>query len=299
MRLLCLGDNNVDIYRGQGRIYPGGNCVNVAVYASRNGVEAAYLGNLGRDYPGRVQQRAMETNGVDVSRIRWWDEPTSAADVEIVDGDRVFSNYTNEIHTVHPITLTDQELQECAGFDWIHTSCYSILSADTLPRLKAMGVPVSYDFSIEFTEQEIAALCPYITVAFFSCGHMSHEGLHNVLRKAYANGCRLAVATRGAEGAVLFDGTKFRVQPAYSVEPVDTMGAGDSFIARFIQCYGDAMLRLTNCISKLESLGQKPLELPQYEELVIDYSLSQAALFSANNCLSSGAFGNDKPLNEI
>lgn len=298
MRLLCLGDNNVDIYREQGRIFPGGNCINVAVYAARNGAQAAYLGNLGRDYPGQVQKTALEENRVDTTRIRLWEEPTSAADVQLVDGDRTFSNYTNEIHTAHPIGLTEEELADCTAFDWIHSSCYSILAPDTLPRLKQAGVPLSYDFSLEFTEEDIRMQCPHLEAAFFSCGHMGNSELRRTLSLACQCGCTLAVATRGAEGSVLYDGKQWMEQPAYRINPVDTMGAGDSFIARFIQCYADGMLRKKGLLAELKLLGKPVPELPEYETILLRYCLSQAALFSANNCLYSGAFGHSQPLEE-
>ena len=49
IRLLTVGDNVVDCYPDLGTMFPGGNTVNVAVHAQRNGAEAAYLGALGTD----------------------------------------------------------------------------------------------------------------------------------------------------------------------------------------------------------------------------------------------------------
>lgn len=182
--------------------------------------------------------------------------------------------------------------------DWIHTSCYSVLAENTLRLLKDTGVPVSYDFSLEFTEAEIAGVCPFIHTAFFSCGHISEQDSRRVLEAALERGCTLAIATRGAEGSLLFDGRSFFRQPAYKVTPVDTMGAGDSFIARFIQCYWEEAERLASCDRKLKALNRQGLDPADYMELSIQYSLSQAALSSAINCLRSGAFGHDQPLTD-
>lgn len=46
------------------------------------------------------------------------------------------------------------------------------------------------------------------------------------MERIWPSGCGLAVATRGAQGALLYDGREFYTQPSDYVEPVDTMGAG-------------------------------------------------------------------------
>lgn len=44
IRILGLGDNVVDRFLDRGRMYPGGQAMNVAVYASMLGAESGYLG---------------------------------------------------------------------------------------------------------------------------------------------------------------------------------------------------------------------------------------------------------------
>ncbi len=60
MRLLGLGDNTVDTYVDQGTQYPGGNAVNVAVFAHRLGLAAGYLGCLGADAAGDLLLQALQ-----------------------------------------------------------------------------------------------------------------------------------------------------------------------------------------------------------------------------------------------
>ena len=45
---------------------------------------------------------------------------------------------------------------------------------------------------------------------------------------------KLAIVTRGSQGAVAFDGSSLIEQPGYSVDVVDPIGAGDAFIAGFL-----------------------------------------------------------------
>ena len=52
----------LDRYVEAGYMYPGGNAVNVAVHARRNGATSAYLGAVGTDRAGQVVLAALE----------WW-----------------------------------------------------------------------------------------------------------------------------------------------------------------------------------------------------------------------------------
>jgi len=49
VKILGLGDNIIDRFVDRGIDYPGGNAVNVAVYARRLGAESGYLGVFGDD----------------------------------------------------------------------------------------------------------------------------------------------------------------------------------------------------------------------------------------------------------
>ena len=71
-------------------MYPGGNAVNVAVHARRNGATSAYLGAVGTDRAGQVVLAALEEEGVDTTLTRQVDGPNAYADVRVIDGNRVF-----------------------------------------------------------------------------------------------------------------------------------------------------------------------------------------------------------------
>ncbi|MFL6561495.1 MAG: PfkB family carbohydrate kinase, partial [Bacillus sp. (in: firmicutes)] len=49
MRIATVGDNCMDVYQASGKVYPGGNPVNVAVYLKGLGADAAYVGWVGSD----------------------------------------------------------------------------------------------------------------------------------------------------------------------------------------------------------------------------------------------------------
>ncbi|MDO5575246.1 MAG: PfkB family carbohydrate kinase [bacterium] len=288
MKVICIGDNNVDCYKREKMIYPGGNCVNVAVYMKQCGWQAAYMGVVGDDQNGKLQKESLEQAGVDASKIRVCDGVTSSVTVELVNHDRIFSEYDAQIHQDHPLAFCEEELRDINQFDLIHTSCYSIFADGALEQLYKTHVPIAYDFSEEYTEEQIDHTAKYIRYAFFSAGERTREQVIKMLEKACDAGCFLAVCTMGSKGAVAYDGKGLYEQPSYPVEVVDTMGAGDSFIAQFLACYMEQIRDLRLIRPDEDDM----LTDSRYLSTVISFSLSKAAFFAASHCMKPGAFGN-------
>ena len=69
MKVAAVGDNCVDVYEKEGKQYPGGNPVNVAVYLKRMGVDASYTGVVGTDECGKTMIEALNGKDVDTSHV--------------------------------------------------------------------------------------------------------------------------------------------------------------------------------------------------------------------------------------
>ena len=52
IRIAAAGDNCMDVYDKEGKEYPGGNPLNVAVYVVRLGGDSTYVGAVGTDKYG-------------------------------------------------------------------------------------------------------------------------------------------------------------------------------------------------------------------------------------------------------
>jgi fructoselysine 6-kinase len=109
---------------------------------------------------------------------------------------------------------------------------------------------------------------PYIQFAFFSGSVMSDEEIDSLIKYVHPLGVKIVVVTRGGEPAICSDGNNKYLQSPISAEVVDTMGAGDSFIAGFITSYFD-----TEDIST---------------------ALKSASISAGNTCKTYGAFGYGK-----
>ncbi|MCK4583541.1 fructoselysine 6-kinase, partial [Candidatus Bathyarchaeota archaeon] len=94
LRLLAVGDNCVDHYVELERRFPGGNALNVAVYASRlPGVEADYVGVLGTDSEGDFMFNQIQAEGLDASLLLRREGETAVTTILVRDGERVFADY--------------------------------------------------------------------------------------------------------------------------------------------------------------------------------------------------------------
>jgi sugar/nucleoside kinase (ribokinase family) len=300
IRLVAVGDNVVDCYPDLGVMYPGGNAVNVAVHARRTGAESGYLGAVGTDEAGRVVRDALAAEGVDLSLLRTVDGPNAAATVRLVAGERKF---TGGREGVSRFRLSPADLVRLAAADIVHTGECSFLE-DQLDELAAHARRLSFDFS-ERPWEYVEAHARHAGIAILSSPSGSRDEALALARRVRALGPATVAVTLGAHGAVLVSeateategagtagaagdartpvGTGDRAGDVLAVaedvvvwgaaEPVavvDTLGAGDAFIARLL------------------------VGLARGEDLP---ALAVAATaYASHACTSYGAFGHEAPL---
>ena len=283
VRLLGVGDNVSDQYVHKNMMYPGGQALNVAVFAGMQGARTGFLGAFGSDAPAEHISQVLGELGVDTARCRRWPGENGAARVTLEDGDRVFlGSNKGGVLRLHPLQLEEEDLAYIRGYHAVHTSNNSYLDGE-LGRIKGTGVLLSYDFSLQWKDGErLERVAPLADLAFLSCSELEDDQARALMERICRMGCGLAVATRGAQGALIFDGARFYRQPSAYVEPVDTMGAGDAF----------ASAMLVHLIPAWRRGGGVP------DPETIQAAAGQAAKFSARICLEPGAFGHGRPIPE-
>ncbi|WP_201841448.1 fructoselysine 6-kinase [Microvirga zambiensis] len=280
-KVLGLGDNVVDRYLNTGKMYPGGNALNFAVYSKMLGADSAYLGTFGTDVAARHVQATLEALGVPTLHSRVVDGENGHADVRVVDGDRefVFSN-KGGVARQSPFTPGRDDVGYLSSFALIHTSCYSHLNPH-LATLHAASRLLSYDFSYRWqVDNLIAPITPYLDFAALSASDVGRDRAMAVLREAIGLGCGLALATLGAEGAVAYNGEDFISVAPKPTEVVDTLGAGDAFITAM----------LLNLIASGWTRGR-----PLTSE-TIQAAMEKGSEFAAEICRIEGAFGYPAPI---
>jgi fructoselysine 6-kinase len=233
--LVAVGLNVVNKYEQLGMMYPGGNEFNVAVYAVWLGARGAFLGVFGSDEAGRYVAGVLDRLGVDFSHSRFREGENGYAMVRLEEGERVFGEYNHGgVTGLYPIKLDEEDLSYIRGFDAASSSINAHLGPDQIRKIRGVGVPVSFDFSDLYSAKDLAVFAPLADYSFFSCSALDKGETEKLLRTAHSLSGSLCVATRGAKGATAFDGRDFYEQEAVPVAVVDTMGAGDAFIAGFL-----------------------------------------------------------------
>ena len=224
--IASVGDNCIDRYVGAvERESPGGNALNVA---ARPG--GAYYGAVGDDDAGRVIIAGARAAGVDVSNV---EVRAGSSGVTIVSldahGDRRF--LLEDYGVVAEYRLTDAVVKRLREHAWVHGARQPDLR-DAAATLRAGGTRLSYDFCDVWNDELVAGLAPQLDVAFFSAGPEAAE-------RACALGAVVGVATLGKHGSVAFTTAGHVSLSARPAAVVDTLGAGDAFIAACIGALAD------------------------------------------------------------
>jgi fructoselysine 6-kinase len=259
MRIVAIGDNCLDWYLDRHKVYPGGNAVNVAVFAHRLGADTAYIGQFGTDRAGDIMIAALAAEGVAIDRIRRVPGRSGYATIRNIDGERVFQGSSNGVVAFEPV---QEDLDTLATADLIHTGDSSFLDAH-LAEFAALA-PVSFDFSTQPDEVCVPGL-PHVTIASFSRPDLAAADIPAFIAWVHGHGPEQVHVTQGVAGSWVSRGDGIHHEPSVPTAVLDTLGAGDSFIS--------AML-----IGRLQG---KPLE----------EAAATAARFAAAACTGYGAFG--------
>ena len=285
MKVLGYGDNVIDRFIDRKIDYPGGNCVNFAAFAHELSVPAGYLGAFGSDAHGQFMRTELDRLGIDVSRSVVRDGESGIAEVEVVDGERVFrGGNRGGVSTREPVILGDHELAYVAEFDLIHSSVYSA-SESEIPKLAGLNTLVSYDLSSEAAYRSspyLDDLASHLDLVLLSCSDIPIAETESLLRDIVHRGVGMALGTRGDQGAMLFDGRELYSTPAVPLDArrgiADTMGCGDAFLAAFV-------------VSLLQSGWRKTVEA---SAPAIVAGLAAGAAHAAAQCYVDGAFGHGR-----
>lgn len=268
--LVGIGDNVVDYYLDQGVYYPGGNALNVAVLARRFGLQdTAYIGIIGNDAEGAHVHASLLSEGLSDAGLRIAIGETGKAKVTLKDGDRVFlGSNKGGLRKRLTLRLDEADLELIARRGHVHSSCFSYVEHE-LPRIARTAQKLSFDFSTLRDTAYFAQVCPYVTTAFLSGSDLEEEAARELIRHIHALGPAQVCVTQGDRGALFSDGTRVVRQGIMPAKVVDTMGAGDAFIAGW----------LAATINGTDAIGALPL----------------AASAAARACGWAAAFGHPHP----
>lgn len=228
-RAAVVGDNTIDEYLGaEPARFVGGNALNVGAQLVAAGVPTAYFGAIGPDAPGRAIARGIRRSGLTPDGLVTRPGATAVTRIDVrPDGERVF--VSEEFGVTADYAPRGAELALVTSADWVHLGMLG--DADAV-----RGAILATGRRAPVISQDCAVSTGFagLDVAFGSVGDGPDDEARSWAGAAIDGGAKLAVVTRGAAGALAFDGESWCTQPAVPADVVDTTGAGDAFIAGFI-----------------------------------------------------------------
>lgn len=258
--VICMGEPLVAIYGTSGhnlqqeteyRRTFGGDTSNCALALAKLGHRVGYITRVGADPFGRSFLDLWTANGVDTSHV--------TVDLQYQTGmyfsassdaqhDFVYYRKNSAASCLTPADIDEAYIKQAkilhaSGISQaISSTCTDAVFA-AMACAKTNGVKVSYDFNYRpaLWSQELArAIATHTINNFADILFVTEEELHLItshsdcrqgMREILDAGVELIAVKLGADGCYLATPDDFVAAPAYPVDVVDTVGAGDAFAA--------------------------------------------------------------------
>lgn len=259
--VVCFGDLLIDFVptaSGQPlaevetfRRAPGGAAANVAVGLARLGAKSAFMGKVGDDVFGHLLADTLQSEGVDTGPLRFDGRArTALAFVSLkADGERDFLFYR---HPSADMLFSADEVDRPAiaaapvfHFDSISLAApgpreTALFAAD---QAQAAAKLVSFDANLRLplwasADEARAGIRQGLaraTIAKFSDDELAFmtgaRDAATMRRELWHDGLKLMVLSVGKAGSILVTRDAELQIPTFTVQAVDTTGAGDGFVA--------------------------------------------------------------------
>ena len=208
----------------------GGKGANQSIAVAKAGGQVFHIGAIGADGEWLADQ--MADAGVDTRYLSVIDVPTGHAIINVDDAaENVIVLFTGANRALTEAMVNDA-LSDAGSGDWLLLQNETNLGVYAAKAAKAKGMRVAYaaaPFDAE-TAVEMLPVTDLLAVNYIEAAQLS-EALG-------VSATDLPVAqiliTRGADGATLQAGDDVISVEAFKVDPVDTTGAGDTFLGYFL-----------------------------------------------------------------
>ncbi len=279
---------------------PGGAPANVAVGVARQGISSGFMGKVGEDAFGHFLAQTLEGAGVDISALCFAAEArTALAFVSLkADGERDFMFYRHPSADMlyRPDELDGDYIRSAKIFHFGSISLISEPSRTTtlqaIEIAQAGRLTVSYDPNLrlnlwpsaEAARQGILEAWPLAEVIKISEEELNFLSgkaqLVTGARRLWHDRLHLLVVTRGKSGCTYFTPDLTGDVAGFSVQAVDTTGAGDGFVAGLLtglyqnldgeldEGHLDAICRYANAVGALTTTQRGAIPaLPTRQEV--------------------------------
>ena len=253
MRVAEIGDNCIDLYERLDRKYPTGNVVDTGVNLKKLGADVSIISTTGSDEYGKWMIESLKKEGLDISHLKVKEGKTAITYMDMNGNDRIHGDYFEGV--LENIEFDDEDVRFACEHDLVHTALWG-KAEKVLPKIAAKGVPIAFDYADRLDHPLVEETLPYVTYGFYSYHKGKDEFIKAFLKDKVDRGMKIAVATFGEKGSLSYDEAGYHVGPIYLARKVvNTVGAGDSYIAGFLYSImnGDDVLKAMRTGAKVAS----------------------------------------------
>lgn len=237
----------------------GGSESNVAIALCRLGVDVTWIGKVGADSLGDLVLREITAEGVRVAGVRDPDAATAImvkerrtpADTRVFYYRRGLAGSRLRVDEVDFDLVRSASLLHVTGISPALSPGMADVVGEAIRVARESGVTVSFDlnfrgklWSREQAGEAYRRILPHVDIVFggddeaaIALGPADASDPIALARGLIGLGAGHAVVKLGARGAVaVVDGVEYE-EAAVPIVPVDTVGAGDAFVAGYLAEY--------------------------------------------------------------
>ena len=223
----------------------GGKVATGMIAAARLHAKGAFIGTVGDDSYGEFCRRDFEAHGIDTCHLVKREKETTLFDVVVSDKKsmgRSILYYPGEapVRFMQVEELPDDYLKNTTYF---YISQINETTLEAIKRAKSAGASIVMDADnySPGDEEAFGLIDVMIGSEFYYKALFGNEDYEANCRSLREKGPNIVVFTQGSKGCLGVGEEGFFTLPAYQVEVVDTVGAGDVFhgaiIAGLLQGY--------------------------------------------------------------
>lgn len=246
--VVCFGEVLFDVFPNHKKI--GGAPLNVALRLASLGVHTQIISRIGADEIGTEILHFIKKNGIPTNTIQI-DANFATGEVIVALNEKGSATYTINSPVAWDKIECNPEIENIVkkadAFVYGSLVCRDLISFNTLLELinyakyKIFDVNLRTPFYtkeilirlmlqsdfIKFNDDELHKICTYLNSPYDSLEQ-------NILFIAEYTNTKHICVTKGSRGAVLYYNEKMFYNSGYKIEVVDTVGAGDSFLAGLV-----------------------------------------------------------------
>lgn len=263
MKILNFGSLNIDyIYRvdhigtpgetlaaATRDVFCGGKGLNQSIALAKAGADVYHAGCIGEE--GTMLKTAMEEAGVECSHVKTLDCASGHAIIQVEDSGQnailLFGGANQKVTS----DFVDEVLADFGSGDMLLLQNEINCLVEIVDKAYSRGMRIALNPS-PYNQNLSAADMNKISIFLLNelegaqmTGESKPEVILGKMMQSYPEA--EIVLTLGEEGAIYGCGQRVYTQPAFSVKPVDTTGAGDTFTGYFLAALLES-LEIPDCL---------------------------------------------------